>query len=152
MYCISCGSRLDGRSRCPTCGRVFDSSAYPDRLASHLGLVSVLWCAFGALRFLLSALFYFLAQADFVGRETGWLFVPVVFHVLSAVLFLKAVFSLAVGWGLQHREAWARMLGLVMGILALPILPLGTALGVYALWVLLPRESESSYQRLSHAA
>ena len=42
------------------------------------------------------------------------------------------------GWGLLQREAWARTVALVVGFVALLNVPLGTALGIYTLWVLLP--------------
>jgi hypothetical protein len=38
------------------------------------------------------------------------------------------------GIGLLRRKRWSRMFALVMGCLAIPSFPLGTALGVYALW------------------
>ena len=39
------------------------------------------------------------------------------------------------------------MLALVLGFLALIDVPLGTALGVYTLWVLLPERSEEEFRR-----
>jgi len=45
---------------------------------------------------------------------------------------------LVLAWGLFEREPWARFLGLALGFLALLRFPLGTALGIYTLWVLLP--------------
>src|SRR5439155_1439776 len=56
----------------------------------------------------------------------------------------------AVAWGLFERQSWARILGLVLGILALLRFPLGTALGIYTLWVLAPEPSAREYDQLSH--
>jgi hypothetical protein len=39
----------------------------------------------------------------------------------------------------------------VLGFLALLRFPLGTALGIYTLWVLLPEESSREYDHLSQA-
>ena len=44
---------------------------------------------------------------------------------------------------------WARVLGLVLGFLALLRPPFGTALGIYTLWGLLPDHSGQEYERLS---
>jgi hypothetical protein len=55
------------------------------------------------------------------------------------------------GWGLLNREPWARIMALVLGFLALIHPPLGTALGVYTLWVLLPAESEAEYAKYQNA-
>ena len=56
---------------------------------------------------------------------------------------------LALAWGLFERQSWARILGLVLGILALLRFPFGTALGIYTLWVLAPESSAREYDRLS---
>ena len=66
--------------------------------------------------------------------------------IFSAGIVL-ALFGVA--WGLFEREPWARFLGLALGFLALLRFPLGTALGIYTLWVLLPENSASEYDRLA---
>jgi hypothetical protein len=65
---------------------------------------------------------------------------------------IKGVLSLAAGWGLLQRESWARALTIVMGFLSILHIPLGTALGIYTIWVLLPNESAEEYDRLALAA
>jgi uncharacterized protein YqgC (DUF456 family) len=47
--------------------------------------------------------------------------------------------------GLRRHRAWARMLGLVLGLFNLPLLPLGTGLGGYALWVLLQEDTRQRF-------
>jgi hypothetical protein len=56
------------------------------------------------------------------------------------------------GWGLLQREAWARTVALVVGFVALLRIPLGTALGIYTLWVLLPSQSNEEYAAMAQAA
>jgi len=56
------------------------------------------------------------------------------------------------GWGLLQREEWARTVALVVGFVALLRIPLGTALGIYTLWVLLPTQSDDDYKALAQAA
>jgi hypothetical protein len=68
---------------------------------------------------------------------------------LGIFLGLFGVLHLVLAWGLFERESWARMLGLVLGFLGLLRFPLGTALGIYTLWVLLPEESGREYERLA---
>jgi hypothetical protein len=67
------------------------------------------------------------------------------------VLALFGVLHLVLAWGLFEREPWARMLGLVLGFLGLLRFPLGTALGIYTLWVLLPENSGREYERLARS-
>ncbi|HEV8315934.1 MAG TPA: hypothetical protein VGQ10_00905 [Vicinamibacterales bacterium] len=54
-------------------------------------------------------------------------------HVWSAVL-------------LRRREALGRILGLALALVNLLVLPFGTALGIYALWVLLTNEGRRLFE------
>jgi glucose uptake protein GlcU len=56
------------------------------------------------------------------------------------------------GWGLLQHEEWARVFALVVGFIALLNVPIGTALGIYTLWVLLPSQSAEQYKALAQAA
>jgi hypothetical protein len=44
--------------------------------------------------------------------------------------------GLLAGYGLLTRKPWARVLTIVVGILSLVNFPVGTAIGLYTLWVL----------------
>ncbi|MGA9389290.1 MAG: hypothetical protein WBV69_02485 [Candidatus Sulfotelmatobacter sp.] len=61
----------------------------------------------------------------------------------------KAAGGFLAGWGLLHHEPWARVVALVPGFIALFHVPLGTAAGVYTLWVLLPTQSQEEYDALA---
>jgi hypothetical protein len=61
------------------------------------------------------------------------------------------VLGLLAGWGLIERQPWARILAIVLGCLALLHFGIGTALGIYTLWVLLPSDSAREYQRTARA-
>src|SRR6266542_4293453 len=74
------------------------------------------------------------------------------FAVLGIFVLAKAAAGFFAGWGLLNREPWARVVTLVVGFLALLHPPLGTALGVYTLWVLLPADAEAEYSRYQNAA
>jgi hypothetical protein len=68
------------------------------------------------------------------------------------LILAKAAVGFFAGWGLLQREGWARIVALVVGFVALLNVPIGTALGIYTLWVLLPRESDDEYKALAQAA
>jgi hypothetical protein len=55
---------------------------------------------------------------------------------VGLLLTVLALPGLAAGYGLITRKPWARVLAIVVAILGLPNFPFGTAIGVYALWVL----------------
>ncbi len=66
-----------------------------------------------------------------------------VLMMIMAVLFLPGIVA---GIGLLARQSWARILGLVVGGLSLINVPIGTALGAYAFWVLLQPETEQAFR------
>ena len=59
--------------------------------------------------------------------------------VLSLVLAIPMALA---GWGLQRQREWARTLGMVVAAVGLLHIPLGTAAGVYVLWVLTDEATE----------
>ena len=50
--------------------------------------------------------------------------------------------SLATGWGLLKHKSWSRILAIIVSILSLPSVPIGTAIGVYGLWVMFNDETK----------
>lgn len=69
----------------------------------------------------------------------------------SALFVLQAALAILTAWGLLERQSWGRVVGIIAGILALLRFPLGTALGIYTLWVLLPASSEIEYRNMARA-
>ena len=50
-----------------------------------------------------------------------------------------------IGIGLIQRRPWARVAGIVLSILGLMMVPFGTIVGVYGLWVLFSKETEQLF-------
>jgi hypothetical protein len=76
-------------------------------------------------------------------------FLPAILSTLGMISLVLAVLGFAVGFGLMERRPWARTLAIIAGIISLLHPVLGTALGIYTLWVLLPAEAESEYVKMS---
>jgi len=57
--------------------------------------------------------------------------------------------ALLTGFALLTRQPWGRTLAIVAGILTLIRLPVGTALGIYTLWVLAPAASGAEYEEIA---
>ncbi len=154
MYCNQCGVQLpQGSLVCPNC-RHAAPPTQPSRVERNLSLLAALWFAMGALR-LLAAIAVCLIAAVF-GTVIHRAQVPFPVHVIIivAAVFISiiAIASLAVGWGLQQRAPWGRMFAIVMAFLSLLSMPFGTALGIYTLAILLPREADVEYAALSNTA
>lgn len=69
----------------------------------------------------------------------------VVGPTVGLMLAILAVPGLAAGYGLLTRQPWARVLAIVVGVLGLLNFPIGTAIGLYALWVLFPSRSREYF-------
>jgi hypothetical protein len=63
------------------------------------------------------------------------------FFILAVLLLAYAAASIAAGRGLRRREHWSRLVALILSLINLFVVPFGTALGVYAFWVLLRERS-----------
>ena len=178
MFCDKCGTQLSlGAQFCSSCGKSVGSApvgaAMPvaasatavrpgneTRVQRHIQLLATLWLVNGILRFaevgsifIAGQILPFLTGWGMVGHG-NWPFdfLPFGLYSIGAFLAFFGVAYLLLAWGLFQREPWARVLGLVLGFLALLRPPFGTALGIYTLWVLLPEHSGQEYERLSRTA
>jgi hypothetical protein len=68
-----------------------------------------------------------------------------VFTTLAIIAILWGSAHVVVGVPLRRRRPWARLMALMLGSVDLLLLPYGTALGVYALWVLLNEEGKALF-------
>ncbi len=176
MNCSTCGNVLLPDARfCPRCGTQTFSQPQPGPIDSQTPLVlpynrvsrniqglGVLWLVYAALR-VFSGLFGVLILHGLFGHHfgnsdfnLGWspfgsmwlanLWPMALFSLLTSVCCI-----LLTGYALLTHQPWGRTLAIVFGILALIHLPLGTALGIYTLWVLLPGASGDEYAAIANA-
>ena len=66
------------------------------------------------------------------------------------LLLILAIPCIALGIGLLKFRPWARSIGTVIAILELLNFPIGTALGVYALWVIMSPEADALFSPRFH--
>lgn len=162
MFCDGCGTAVQpGQSFCSNCGKqilgTIALQALPGRVQRHLHLLAILWLAFSAfntlgglvLLTLGNVLFPHLHEMPDVPRDVPAGFLTALFSTLGIIVLAKAAFGFLVGWGLLQRESWARVLALVLAFISLFLnVPVGTAMGVYTMWVLLPASSDQEYGAL----
>ncbi len=73
-------------------------------------------------------------------------FVQLIVTVVTGVILTLSLPCLILGFGLHNFRPWARVLGIVLAALNLLNVPLGTALSLYAFWVLLKPETEALFK------
>jgi len=69
--------------------------------------------------------------------------------VVAFFLFVLSVPGIIGGIGLLKRKPWARFLVLILAVLDLFNIPIGTALGIYTIWVLMRDETVQLFARES---
>src|SRR5438105_14455691 len=158
MFCDRCGTGLQGPANfCPACGKSFAAPrpvlplAY-GRVTNHIRTLAILWMVRSVLRILPG---FFLTSM--LGYHWPWFNgLPFMAHGIlrgiGGMLIATGVLGLIAGWGLFERRPWARMLSIVLAIFALFDFPLGTAIGIYTLWVLASAQGEAEYRSIARTA
>lgn len=159
MFCNRCGTPLQSDfNLCPKCGAPAGEAAppiAPSRLQRHVRILGILWIVVGVLLVIPSLVLMGISHAPhlMIGDDMfTHAFMPPMMFSMGIVFLAIAAGGVLAGWGLMNHERWARVTAIVVGILALFLHPpLGTALGIYTLWVLLPGDAASEYDRMSRA-
>lgn len=166
MFCDRCGTAVQPDQRfCNQCGRQFSDAlgiarSTPNRVQEHIRLMGILWLALSAINVLVGLVLLIVATeliphiqaSGEAGPDFPANFLTTLLGFIGVAVLIKAAAGFAAGYGLLQREHWARMLTLVLSFLALFNFPLGTALGIYSLWVLFPARSEREYEEAVRAA
>ncbi len=112
-------------------------------LRQHITILGWLYIVGHAL-FLVIGIFVFILLTG-LGAITNdpqatWILTTVgtVVGLLMTALALPGILA---GYGLLRRRSWGRMLAIVIAVLSLLNFPLGTLIGIYALWVLLQQDA-----------
>jgi hypothetical protein len=167
MYCSGCGQVLQpGQSYCPQCGRVagvapqampgfqFELANY----ASKIRALAMVWFIYGALTVVGSFFGMAFARAFMHGHFGPWghwgspirpeWFGPEFLQFIWVFVMLRAALLFAAGWGLLERTPWGRIVAIVAAFLSLLKFPVGTALGIWTLAMLLGYRNQTLYEQL----
>jgi hypothetical protein len=166
MFCDGCGNTVQaGQAFCSKCGKqivgpVVAGRPTPSRVQQHVNLLGILWLAASALDAVGGVILLIVGNTlfphlrEFAGKDADQVpvgFLTALLTVLGVIVLAKAVGGFLTGRGLIQHEGWARVGALVLGFISLFNIPLGTALGVYTLWVLMPGNSQQDYEALAAA-
>ena len=161
IFCNACGKELPpGQQFCGACGQPVGVAPVHNRVARHVQMLGILWLIYGSLELIGGVALLFVShvifghivrlanpnQANQIPNFLGPLLSTIAVFVLA-----KAAACLAGGVGLLQRAPWARVLVLVVAFVSLINVPLGTALAIYTLWVLLADNGQHQYEALARA-
>ena len=168
MYCPQCGASAEEHYRyCSKCGAELSgvpkeiAPAQAKNMATHITVLGWLFMVSGILSGMFgAAVVVFARLIPSLGLER----IPEIREIpldIPRIATAAAVgigfFTIAIavgtfmaGYGLLQYRPWARIVAIVFAILGIMHFPLGTALGIYALWALLSEPGRNFY--MSQAA
>jgi len=164
MYCSRCGQALQpGQGICPQCGL----GAMPaTQTIPGLGLevqahsckvraLAICWWVFAGLSVVLGIAKLSFARMFLGGPMGPWFHphhewgmqLPFLLHIAWVTIVFRAALALAAGWGLWERTEWGRILAIIAACLCLLKFPLGTALGIWTLVLLVGYRNRTLYEQ-----
>jgi len=117
-------------------------------MEQQVRVLAILLIVFGVLGLLGGILaFSFIAFAGVAsGDEEALVAMPIIGIFVAMLVFVTALPGIIAGWGLLKHQSWARILGIIVCIISLPGFPIGTALGVYGLYVLFHEQTKPLFE------
>ena len=107
-------------------------------LQVHVAILGWLYVVGHAI-FLVIGAFVFLLLIGFapvMGEPEPMWILTLVGTTVGLLMAALGLPGLLAGWGLLTHKPWARVLAILVGLLSLVNFPIGTAIGLYTLWVL----------------
>ena len=127
----------------------------PRANGSHVDLVGVLFMVWGALTILIGASTLALgmaaaslitAAADAGRGQFAASLTAATFTVFAILAMVWGAGHVAIGVLVRRRRQWSRLGAILLSSVDLLLLPYGTALGIYALWVLLREDAKRLFE------
>ena len=141
-------------NRCSQCGTKLLADAdimQTNQMEKHVTLVAIIYIVFGAIGILIGL--FLLVVIIFGGLISGdpeaMTITGIVGTALCGFFLLLSVPEVIGGIGLLKRRGWAKILVLIIGILDLANIPIGTAIGIYTIWVLLNDKTARLFKNTS---
>jgi len=85
---------------------------------------------------------------SFITDPTAVKIVPIITGVVVWVVIFFSIPGIIAGIGLFRRKEWARILTLILSVIKLMNIPIGTAVGIYSIWVLVQEETTALFKNL----
>ena len=118
-------------------------------MQKHTNIVAALHIGLGALCIFIAIFLFFILYfaGRFVDDNEVQFILPLIGKIILIFLTVIGLPGIIAGIGLFKRKEWARILALVISVMALLNFPFGTALGVYSVWALTQTEIISQFEK-----
>ncbi len=163
MFCSGCGRSLaQGQVVCPQCNRPVAPQAPPvpgfevllAAYASKIRVLGILWMVYAGISLFFGFVGLAFAHAFLSGAPwahgpmpNAWFF-PGLLRFAWLFVVGRAALAAVAGWGLLEKAQWGRIVAIVAAILCLIRFPLGTALGIATLIILMGTRNWALYEDL----
>ena len=166
MYCPQCGTATEEHFKfCGSCGATLGTAPAapvrkvrsPDSMEVHIKILGWLLIGSAVLTGMLSAMVLIAGRlvdelslpfVSNLGLDAGALVTSIVSIVGMSMVIVSAL-TAAAGVGLLSYQTWGRVAAIVAASFMLLKFPIGTAIGIYAFWVLLSAEGREHFRTKS---
>ncbi|MFC1557712.1 hypothetical protein ACFL40_00005 [candidate division KSB1 bacterium] len=114
----------------------------------HISLLATFYVGLSIVGlFVAGIIFFILFGTGIISQnQEAFLILTTVGTIISFFFIITSIPGIIGGIGLFKRKNWARILVLILSAIKLFDIPLGTALGIYAFWVLLQDETVKLFE------
>lgn len=112
-------------------------------MESHVKIIGILYLVFSILGVLGAVLLFTTLNiiGQIVDNPDAAMVLAIVSNVVAIVLTICSIPGIIAGWGLLKYKEWARIIIIILSALNILNFPFGTALGIYAIWALVQKET-----------
>lgn len=111
-------------------------------MEKHVKIVAWLWILNGLLSILMAIVGLVIVNLNTPNSGNSALIT-----VGGLCFFLPGIIAYVLaGYGLLNYKSWARILAIILAILNLILFPIGTAIGIYTLWVMFNDETKALFE------
>jgi len=107
-------------------------------MEKHLTIVAAIQVGFSIFGILIAVVVYTVLMnvAGFVNEEEAVYVLPIVARWVAIFFLVISIPGLVGGIGLFMRKSWARILIIILSVIELLNIPIGTAIAIYSIYVL----------------